>query len=181
MIPFSVDANNIPHVPGFHPENLPSVLGRLRNNSTTASFCLNTFNCPLSGKQCLIYVPKFPDSVKWAVRIPIHIYHWPPETITENVKMEVLILKRLEASGFEWSPKLVGYDVGFENGIGFPYQVLSWVEGRMVEWSDTVPAERRNRHRVLRQMADIMLQLAERTQQSSTLTLFHGLRLGPVS
>lgn len=152
---------------GFHPENILSVVTGLRSDGTAASFCLGTADHPLSGKQCFIYVVRFPDGAMWAVRIPIHASHLPPESIASYVETEVSILKRLEASGFSWSPRLLGYDSRFDNLIGFPYIVLRWIEGTPLEWSDTIPPHRESRNRILHQMADIIVDLAHCTKELS--------------
>jgi hypothetical protein len=154
-----------PSTEGFHPENIPSIVTDLRNDGTTASFCLGTADRPLSGKQCVIYVVRFPDAATWAVRVPAHASHLPPDSITNFVEMEVSILKRLQTSGFSRSPRLLGYSSGFENPIGFPYLVLSWFEGIQLEWSDTIPPQREGRNKIIHQMVDIILELADCTKE----------------
>lgn len=169
-----------PSVAGFHPENIPSTVTGLRNDGTAASFYLGTADRPLSGKQCVVYAVRFPDAATWAVRVPVHASHLPPEVITNLVETEVSILKRLQASGFSRSPRLLGYNSGFDNPIGFPYLVFSWFEGTQLEWSDTIPPEREIRNKILRQMADIILELADCTQElrmNSCPPLFDAPRL----
>lgn len=154
-----------PSVEGFHPENIPSIVTGLRNDGTAASFCLGTADRPLSGKECVIYAVQFPDAATWAVRVPVHTSHLPPESITNFVETEVSILKRLQTSGFSRSPRLLGYNSGFDNPIGFPYLVLSWFEGTPLEWSDTIPPQRESRNKIIRQMVDIILELADCTKE----------------
>ncbi|KAI9861204.1 MAG: hypothetical protein M1813_005377 [Trichoglossum hirsutum] len=130
-----------PSIKDFHPENIPGIVSNLRLNGTTASFCFGTADRPLSGKQCLVYAVQFPDGATWAVRVPTQANHLQPEAVTAHVEMEVYILKRVEASGFSRSPRLLGYNSGFDNPLGFP---------------DT-------RNKFLRQVADITLELADCT------------------
>jgi hypothetical protein len=99
------------------------------------------------------------------VRVPVHASHLPPESITNFVETEVSILKRLQTSGFSRSPRLLGYNSGFDNPIGFPYLVLSWFEGTQLEWSDTIPPQRESRNKIIRQMVDIILELADCTKE----------------
>lgn len=94
----------------FHPENILDLVNNLRSDGAAASFCFGTAESPLSGKQCLIYVVRFPNSATWGVRVPVHINHFPPEAIASLVEDEVSILSDLEASGFRWSPRLLCYD-----------------------------------------------------------------------
>lgn len=103
----------------------------------------------------------------WTVRIPVHASHLSPESIANYVETEVSILKRLETSGFSWSPRLLGYNFRFDNSIGFPYIVLRWIEGTPLRWSDTIPPHRESRNKVLHQMADIILELAHCTKEAS--------------
>ncbi|PMD54947.1 uncharacterized protein K444DRAFT_596730 [Hyaloscypha bicolor E] len=159
-----------PFVEGFHPGNIPSIVTGLRNDGTAASFCLGTADRPLAGKECVIYAVQFPDAATWAVRIPVHASHLPPESITNFVETEVSILKRLQTSGFSRSPRLLGYNSGFDNPIGFPYLVLSWFEGTQLEWSDTIPPQRESRNKIIRQMVDIILELADCTKELRTGT-----------
>lgn len=157
-----------PSVNSFHPENILELVKSLRSDAATASFCFGTADRPLSGKQCFIYVVRFPTGDTWAVRVPVHISHLPPEVIASFVEDEVSILKRLEASGFRWSPRLLAYDSQSSNPIGFPYMVLSWIDGTQLEWSDTVPPLRESRNKILQQIADIIFELADCTTELCT-------------
>lgn len=51
------------------------------------------------------------------------------------------------------------------NPIGFPFIVLSWIEGTQLEWSDTSPSQREDRDKILHQMVDIVLESADRTKE----------------
>lgn len=154
-----------PFVEGFHLKNILSIVTSLQNDGTAASFCLDTADRPLSGKECVIYAVQFPDSATWAVCVPVHASHLLPEFITNFVKTEVSILKRLETSGFSWSLRLLGYNSGFDNPIEFPYFMLSWFEGTQLEWSDTIPPQRESWNKIIRQMVDIILKLADCTKE----------------
>ncbi|KAH8889910.1 hypothetical protein GQ53DRAFT_184200, partial [Thozetella sp. PMI_491] len=134
-----------------------------RADGCTPSFRHGTATKPLSGKQCMIYSLGFPNGDSWAVRIPSLMRHLPAAAIANYVEAEARILKDLEAAGFTFSPKLLGYSTAFDNPIGFPYLVLTWIEGRPLEWTSAVPARRDVRDKILRQMADVLLELALRT------------------
>jgi hypothetical protein len=163
IISISVSSTMAPSIKDFHPENIPGIVSNLRLNGTTASFCFGTADRPLSGKQCLVYAVQFPDGATWAVRVPTQANHLQPEAVTAHVEMEVYILKRVEASGFSRSPRLLGYNSGFDNPLGFPYIVSTWIEGTTAKWSDSIPSDRDTRNKFLRQVADITLELADCT------------------
>jgi hypothetical protein len=149
-------------------EYILSIITSLRNDGTAASLCLGTAKCTLSGEQCLLYVVRFPDGAMWAVRIAVHTSHLQPEPVASYVKTEVSTRKRLEMSWFSWSLRLLGYDSGFDNHIGYPYSVLRWIEGTPLEWSDMSPRNREKGNKILHQMADIILEVAHCTKESST-------------
>lgn len=46
------------------------------------------------------------------------------EFLSTLILGEIRLLQKLEATGFTWSPKVIGYDLSYENNIGFPYAVF---------------------------------------------------------
>lgn len=76
----------------------------------------------------------------------------------------MVLMKKLNNAGFLWSPKLIGGDTGFDNPVGHPYLVMTWVHGDALEWTSTVLIERRNK--VLRQLVQIQLELVKCTKES---------------
>lgn len=113
------------------PQNLKEVLSSLHSDKPT--WCFNTGNTPLSGKQAHVYVVEFPDAPQWAIRVPVHARHLGPEGLADIVESEVSILQKLQAVGFTWSPRLIAFDTGFDNAIRFPYIVLTWVPGQPLQ------------------------------------------------
>lgn len=111
-----------------------------------AVFRFGTGESPFAGGQCHVYAVQF------------------------LIEEEVSILKRLEECGFSRSPRVTDYDASFDNPIRFPYMVLTWAEGKPLEWSDSVPSRREDRNKVIRQMADSILELAACTQRPGTYT-----------
>jgi aminoglycoside phosphotransferase (APT) family kinase protein len=146
------------------PDGVLDIVNSLRQDGMPASFCFGTQRTPLSGKQCWVYAVHFPDKVTWAVRIPAHTRHLPPEAITGTIEEEASILKRLERGGFTWSPKLVGYCSGFDNPIAFPYIVLTWIHGTPLCWTEKTPPCRGSRDKLLGQVGRILVELAECSQ-----------------
>ncbi len=158
----------------FAHADVVEVARMLSVDGSTPSFRHGTATNPLSGKQCVIYALGFPNGDSWAVRIPSHTGHLPAAAIANYVEAEARILKDLEASGFSFSPRLLGYSSAFDNPIGFPYLVLTWIEGRPLEWTSAVPAQRNIRDKILHQMADISLELALRTCVEETGKMLAG-------
>ncbi|KAK3996890.1 hypothetical protein QBC44DRAFT_316810 [Cladorrhinum sp. PSN332] len=121
----------------------------LHGDGSIPSFIHGTSTNPLSGKQCVIYALEFPNGDSWAIRIPSHMGHLSAPAIANYVETEARILKTLEATGFSFSPRLLSYSSAFDNPIGFPYLVLTWIEGRPLGWTSTVPAQRDIRDKIL--------------------------------
>lgn len=140
------------------------------NSGAKPSFLYGTADHPFSGKQCVIYVLQYPDSSTIAVRVPVHMQSSPHNQITNQTEQEVYILKLLAECGFTWSPRLLRYDSGFDNPLQYPYMILSWINGKPLEWTGSVPAGRA-REKVLRQMANILFELVSCTEEPSMARL----------
>ncbi|KND91751.1 hypothetical protein TOPH_03792 [Tolypocladium ophioglossoides CBS 100239] len=152
-------------IDSISPESVLGIVNSLNLDGPLASFCFGTDQTPLSGKQCWVYAVEFPNGNIWAVRIPVHTRHLPPEAITCAIEEEATILKRLEQSGFAWSPKLVAYCSGFDNPIAFPYIISTWIRGTPLQWTEITPTCRKTRDKLLSQMGRILVQLAECSEQ----------------
>lgn len=150
----------------FQPEAILAIVKALASDGTKASFLHDTGDRPFSGGQCLVYAVQL-GSIACGVRIPVHYNHLPPSAVAECLALEVSVLRSLEARGFAWSPRVLGFDAGFDNPIKFPYVVFSWIDGKLLEWTPTVPQQRHVRDKVLRQMADIVFELVSCTEESS--------------
>lgn len=157
----------------FYPENIPAAVCILRADNEVPKFRSNTLAKPLSGGQCQIFKLGFLDDTQWAVRIPIYLSHCARETVVVVLKNELDILQRLEGSGFSWSPKVMGHDLTFNNPVGFPYLVLSWIPGSPLLWTDTIPSRRSDRDNVISQMAKIIISLVSCTSVRSKSLNFH--------
>ncbi len=150
----------------FPPDKILAVASAIRDDGSSPAFCFGTGEKPFAGRECQIYAVKFPDDTTWAVRIPVHAGKTlPASSITDFAEAELAALARLGNTGFRWSPKLIGYDCGFDNPLSHPYFVLSWVHGTALEWTEAIPSERQHRNKILRQFVDIQLELAECTKE----------------
>lgn len=159
----------------FPPPKVLALASALRSDGKSATFCFDTNENPIFVGQCLIYAVKFPDDDEtWAIRIPLHEDGTlPPSAITSMVETEMDVLTELSKTGFRWSPRLIGGDSSFDNPIEHPYFVLSWVRGNPLQWTPAIPAEPEQRHKILRQLTDIQLDLAQCTQRSRSNYLPH--------
>ncbi|KAH8690196.1 kinase-like domain-containing protein [Talaromyces proteolyticus] len=155
----------------FRPENIPLVARRFWTSDELPSFCSNTLACPLSGGHCQVYKLGFSDQTTWAVRIPIHARNAPKEVVTSELQCKIEVLELLDASGFKWAPKLIGHDLSYDNEVGFPLIVYSWVSGDPLKWNDAAPLHRCDRDKVLRQVIQIILQLIQCTKAKKGPTL----------
>ncbi|KAH8799692.1 kinase-like domain-containing protein [Xylogone sp. PMI_703] len=149
--------------------NVLSIVNNLHPDGLSASFDLNTDIKPLSGKQCSVYAVSFPDGTKWAVRIPVHSSHLHADVISAFIEHEASIIRHLEQGQYAWMPRLVAYSPNFENPIAFPYIILTWIPGNSLQWTDAFPSQRAIRDKILRQIARIMLELAECSQRKGNM------------
>lgn len=153
----------------FRPDKILALASAIRNDGSSAIFCFGTDEKPFAGGECQIYAVKFPDDTIWAVRIPAHAGKClPADSITGFAEAELAVLTRLGDTGFRWLPKLIGHDSGFDNQIGHPYFVLSWIHGTPLVWTEAIPSERQYRQKILRQIVDIQLELVECTKEFRT-------------
>ncbi|KAM5477016.1 hypothetical protein MauCBS54593_000287 [Microsporum audouinii] len=149
----------------FCPGNIPIAIRRFRNDDELAQFRSNTLTQPLSGGHCQVYRLGFSDDVDWAVRIPIHLSSCSEEEVVSVLMTEIKTLKDLEDCQFPWSPRVIGYDITFDNAIGFPFLVLTWIPGEPLSWTATTPRKRMDRERVVDQIAKIILSLISCTRK----------------
>lgn len=154
----------------FHPEHIPLVARRFCPSGDLPTFLANTLAHPLSGGHCQIYKLRFSDQTICAVRVPIHARNAPKDTIISQLQREIDILNFLDANGFKWAPKLIGHDLSYDNEVGFPFIMLSWLPGDPLRWNDTTPLHRCDRDKILRQVIDIILQLIHCTGGKSKST-----------
>jgi hypothetical protein len=141
----------------------------VRNNGSSASFSFGTDVKPFDTGNAYVYAVNFPDGVTWAIHVPTQGgTGFTPQSLSSFVESQATILIQLEQAGFRWTPKLIHYDTGHSNLVQLPYLVLNWIQGTELEWTDTVPSRPEDRAKILRQVVDIRLELAERTKVSRT-------------
>ncbi|POR34217.1 Uncharacterized protein TPAR_05583 [Tolypocladium paradoxum] len=142
--------------PTFPSAKVLAIASSLRNDGASATLCFGTGEKPIQLGQCQISAVRFPDGETWAIRIPVHAGGTlSPSSITSIVEDEMAFMKKLNHSGFRWAPRLIGGDSTFNNPLGHP--TWSW-PGFMEPLGQ--------RHKVIRQLIDIQLELAECTKES---------------
>lgn len=153
----------------FCPENIPIAIQKFRSGNEEPKFMSNTLEEPLSGGQCRIYKLGFSDKTSWAVRIPTNLRFDSEEEVRTLLETEIAVLKWLKQCEFPWSPKLLGYCLTFDNPVGFPFLVLTWIPGNPLVWTTSTPAKRADRDKVVSQMAKMMISLISCTQRGNGL------------
>ncbi|KAM0285964.1 hypothetical protein ACHAQH_001152 [Verticillium albo-atrum] len=157
--------------------SLLELASSLRSDGTAAQFTLGTDEKPICDGQCQIYVVNFTDddTTTWAIRVYAPMAgSLARSSVTSIVDNEMTVLKKLETSGFRWSPRLVGGDQSFNNSLGYPYLILKWFPGTALKWSASNAVDPQQRQKVLRQLLDIQLELAEATRESRPATSTRG-------
>lgn len=157
----------MPLSPSFvTPRNIERLVLPLRPDGQRGSFCLGTAERPLSGKQAHIFVLSFHDTTQWAIRVPVHGKHLDSAVLTSLIDTKVDTLQTMQLAGFSWAPKLITFDSGFNNAMRFPCLVLTWISGSPLQWSETIPTKRKHRDKIVSQIMNMTIDLANATSFS---------------
>lgn len=131
----------------------------MRNQSCTSDG--NEF----SGGCNLVYCLLFEDGTRWALRVAHEKLPLPLEfTATTMRFIHDTIPDMPIANVHAWDDNEDG------GGVGTPYMLLDWIEGKTLEWNASFPSQL-DRDKVLAQLARYSLEMLTRTTlQSSTQT-----------
>jgi hypothetical protein len=146
----------------FHPENIPASISAFRPDGEVP--VLNERY--MDGGECRIFKVDFSDGESWSVRIPIHVQSDSQDAIISVLRGEQDVLQEIGAADFPWAPKHHGSSFTFENLVGYPFIVLSWIEGSPLLWTANYPP-RPVRNKILGQVAEIQMSLIECTKENS--------------
>jgi hypothetical protein len=144
----------------FRSENIPATVSSFRTDGQVPVLDAQHWD----GGQCRIFKVDFHSGESWSIRIPIHAQSDSHDTIIHMLQREENVFQELGHRNFRWAPKQLGSSMTFDNGVGFPFIALSWVAGSPLHWTSTDPP-RRERDKVLRQIAEIQVTLIEGTKE----------------
>ncbi|KAJ5166677.1 uncharacterized protein N7482_005458 [Penicillium canariense] len=158
-------------ITGIDNQRILEVAATCRADGSIPSFTAEAGPLPYIGNHYTIYPVQYPDGTRVAVRVPIDIYSRDTlQTMLALMKAEANTLNLLARCKFAWSPRVLYYTTTFDNPLGRPYMVCTWIDGKQLEWSETFPAESENRQKILAQVARIMFDLVVCTQKSGQRT-----------
>jgi hypothetical protein len=149
----------------FHPENIPATISAFRPDGEVP--VLNEQY--MDGGECRIFKADFSDGESWSVRIPIHVQSDSQDAIIGVLRGEQNVLQEIGGTDFPWAPKHHGSSFTFDNLVGYPFIVLSWIEGSPLLWTANYPP-RPVRNKILGQVAKIQMSLIECTKENSTFS-----------
>lgn len=144
---------------GFCPENIPDAVAALRADG--ARPVISRFE---DGGECRVFKADFASGESWSVRVPIHVKGASRDAIVCILTSEHKILQEVGSKSLPWVPRCQGASLTFENIVGFPFLVLSWIEGSPLHWTATDPP-RPIRDKVLAQLAVMHVSLIECTSE----------------
>lgn len=139
-----------------------------------SNFILGTRENPLRRVFYAVYVLQNTDGSKFGVQLPIYMPHSTQEecdVITTTIEAEITTLVTLQGGKFPWSPRPITYSINFDNPVNFPYMILSWIDGKPMQWNDQIPISSHVRESVSRQLTQIMVRLALVTEKPGTSVL----------
>ncbi|KAF2869187.1 hypothetical protein BDV95DRAFT_641971 [Massariosphaeria phaeospora] len=134
----------------LHPENIPAAVSAFRPAGEVP--VLNPRY--LDGGQCRIF----------------------RDAIISILQGEYDVLQEIGRTNFPWAPKCHGASLTFKNLVGFPFIVLSWIEGLLLFWTTTYPSKP-VRDKVLCQIAKIHMTLIECTTENRGIATQYFSRL----
>ncbi|KAI9891145.1 MAG: hypothetical protein M1814_002988 [Vezdaea aestivalis] len=146
------------HSLAHRPSRIPALLATFH----PSGFQPTIDNSHFTGSHCRVYRAVFPDGSSWAVRIPLPSAG-SQQSICKMVKEEAELLSYLELMGFQWSPRVKGSCLTFENEVGWPFVALEWIEGESLASLKKWPSLR-VRKRIFGQLAEIMVALIHCTR-----------------
>lgn len=151
----------------YSPGDILALASSIRSDGAWPTLCFGTDVSPFHGDNSLIYALRFPDDVAWAFHVFVQDgTNSTADSVASLTQSQATMLTTLRESGFQRSPKLIHHDPGHDNPIKAPYLVLSWIPGTALEWTDTSPPEPQYREKILRQITNIQLELADCTKAS---------------
>ncbi|KAF8526960.1 hypothetical protein BU17DRAFT_82459 [Hysterangium stoloniferum] len=104
----------------------------------------------------------FDDGILWALRIPYDEMHLPVEcTVTTMRYVHRTVPSIPVATVHAWSDSEDG------DGVGTPYMLLDWIDGKPLEWDANVPPPAA-REKVLHQLAQYIVDLLAHTAIDSS-------------
>ncbi|KAJ6120385.1 hypothetical protein N7523_004665 [Penicillium sp. IBT 18751x] len=164
-----------------NPYKVLAIASDLRSSQDEPRFILQTRDYPLRRGFYTVYVLQYPDGSKCAVQLPIFMpssTEEEREAITTTIEKETFTLAYLEDRGFPWSPRPITYSIRFDNPVKFPYILLSWFDGKPMQWEDEIPGSLDVREKVSKQLAHIMIDLALATEQHRNPNLLSWVAFG---
>ncbi|KAJ5358773.1 protein kinase-like domain-containingprotein [Penicillium cataractarum] len=117
---------------------------------------------PFFGFQYAYWPIQYEDGVRVFVKIPLMTF-----STAENNQLVYTIMEKehenllfLQNRGFQWSPRMLYHTMETNNPLGHPYMIETMLPGKRLEWSDTSPVDKVNREKVLKQVAQVIFDLA---------------------
>jgi hypothetical protein len=129
------------------------------------------------GKVFACWPVVFPDAVRVIVKAP----HSHPTSSDEDkaqiknrMEAECKLLQKLEKGGFPWSPRVLYRTLDDINPLDRPYIVHTRFPGKQLQRSDTFPAKKADREKIMAQIARINFDLLFSRKLSMCLLTYPG-------
>ncbi|OOQ90818.1 hypothetical protein PEBR_02736 [Penicillium brasilianum] len=117
---------------------------------------------PFLSYQYAYWPVQYEDGLRVFVKVPV-LNNVNPDynTMTYNLMVrECAMLVFLENRGFLWSPRLLYHTMELDSLLGLPYMIETMLPGKRLDWTNTAPADKANREKVLSQVAKIIFEFA---------------------
>ena len=174
-------------------ERLPELALSIRNSQATVVKDLSgctVIQPPLYGAYHLVYVLKFSDDVRWALKVPVTGHHDKfDESAARALTTEASTMRLIARDTTVPVPKVYHFDSTLDNEIHCPFILMEFIDGKAGQdcWFDSSVDEtvlEQRRTQTLQDTAKAMLQLNKFTYSLGGAPLFneHGepIGIGPV-
>ena len=136
-----------------------SVAGILEQTSLLTGFpcrfIFDTAQNPFYGGENIVFVVEDSRLSRVAVRIP----RLEASYAARVVEIEVLHRLAIEYEGIDRVQSMIDYSTSCENPIKTPFIALKWADGTHLQWTDSEPADERDRNKVIHAIAQISMDL----------------------
>ncbi|KAH8707387.1 hypothetical protein HC256_010663 [Beauveria bassiana] len=153
------------HEQNLSPEAIVEAVSSILHGA--GSGCNATFEGAYGGDEYHVFRVSFSDMPSVCLRVEHARHEDAPQAILDRVEGERRMYERLGKVDFHWSTRLVGASLSFANPIGYPFLVLDFAGEERLRWTDEVPRQPA-RAALLRRLAEIQMQLVQRTLETST-------------
>jgi len=118
-------------------------------------FIFDTAQNPFYGGENIIFVVEDSRRSRVAVRVP----RLEGPYAARVVGVEALHRRAIEHEEIGRVQRMIGYSTSCENPVKAPFIALKWADGAHLQWTDSKPADEKDRRKVIHAIAQISMDM----------------------